>query len=230
MIERNRIRMGRDFIAERRTERLQYGETVYLLEPNREALARRPARHPLAPLAVVPAVRRRRLRPAARHGRAVEVRPPPADLVADVFAPRPQRDALSRRRGLRSVDARRAAAAGGVFSVSRPPGIAAGRAVHARLLPPHEPRLAPGASAVGAGAAAVAREPRVRAGAGLHDEGRLPHRPPRDQRHGQGARPARAPSRGSAAAGATSRGPRASGSRRTRGTSSTAPRRSIRTC
>jgi [protein-PII] uridylyltransferase len=34
MVERNRIRMGRDFIAERRTERLQYGETVYLLEPN----------------------------------------------------------------------------------------------------------------------------------------------------------------------------------------------------
>jgi [protein-PII] uridylyltransferase len=34
LVERNRIRMGRDFIAERRTERLQYGETVYLLEPN----------------------------------------------------------------------------------------------------------------------------------------------------------------------------------------------------
>lgn len=34
MVERNKAKMGRDFIAERRTERLQYGETVYLLEPN----------------------------------------------------------------------------------------------------------------------------------------------------------------------------------------------------
>jgi [protein-PII] uridylyltransferase len=34
MVERNRVRMGREFIAERRTERVQYGETVYLLEPN----------------------------------------------------------------------------------------------------------------------------------------------------------------------------------------------------
>jgi [protein-PII] uridylyltransferase len=34
MVDRNRARMGRDFIAARRTERLQYGETVYLLEPN----------------------------------------------------------------------------------------------------------------------------------------------------------------------------------------------------
>lgn len=34
MVERNRAKLGREFIAERRTERLQYGETVYLLEPN----------------------------------------------------------------------------------------------------------------------------------------------------------------------------------------------------
>jgi [protein-PII] uridylyltransferase len=34
MVERHRVRLARDFIAERRTERLQFGETVYLLEPN----------------------------------------------------------------------------------------------------------------------------------------------------------------------------------------------------
>ena len=34
MIEKQRAKLVRDFIAERRTERLQYGETVYLLEPN----------------------------------------------------------------------------------------------------------------------------------------------------------------------------------------------------
>src|SRR5690606_15324487 len=34
MVERNRVKLGREFIAERRAERLQYGETVYLLEPN----------------------------------------------------------------------------------------------------------------------------------------------------------------------------------------------------
>lgn len=34
MADRNKMRMGREFIAERRTERLQYGESVYLLEPN----------------------------------------------------------------------------------------------------------------------------------------------------------------------------------------------------
>ncbi|MGD9632616.1 MAG: HD domain-containing protein [Pirellulales bacterium] len=34
MVEKNRARLGREFIAERRVERLQYGETVYLLEPN----------------------------------------------------------------------------------------------------------------------------------------------------------------------------------------------------
>ncbi len=34
LVERSKGRMGRDFIAERRIERQQYGETVYLLEPN----------------------------------------------------------------------------------------------------------------------------------------------------------------------------------------------------
>jgi [protein-PII] uridylyltransferase len=34
MADRNKMRLGRDFISERRKERLQYGETVYLLEPN----------------------------------------------------------------------------------------------------------------------------------------------------------------------------------------------------
>ena len=34
MVVRNKVRLSRDFIAARRGERLQYGETVYLLEPN----------------------------------------------------------------------------------------------------------------------------------------------------------------------------------------------------
>lgn len=34
MVQRRRTTLGREFIAERRAERLQYGETVYLLEPN----------------------------------------------------------------------------------------------------------------------------------------------------------------------------------------------------
>jgi [protein-PII] uridylyltransferase len=34
MVEKNRARLGREFIAERQIERRQFGETVYLLEPN----------------------------------------------------------------------------------------------------------------------------------------------------------------------------------------------------
>ena len=124
----------------------------------------------------------------------------------------------------------RADAAGGVFSVSRPAGTAARRAVHARLFPPHEPRLAPGPSAC--------RSWCSRRRACSACSGRCSATRPRTATTSAAARSAPRPRRSPGSSCTwkkccgwwSSRGPKRSEFRRTRGTSSIAPRRSIRTC
>ena len=118
--ERRGPALARSFIAERRKERLEFGETVYLLEPNvkrsrgglrdihllrwlwnlKTGVADPDRLHDLGHLSKFDY---RRLLSAQKF-----------------LAPRAQRDALSRQRDVRCVEPRRAAAAGGGIQVPGP--------------------------------------------------------------------------------------------------------------
>ena len=162
-------RMGRDFIAERRTERLQYGETVYLLEPNvkrsrgglRDIHLLRWLWYLRCGVADFDRLHDMGVLSKFDHRRLISSQTFLLRVRNEMhFHAGEACDLLTRAEQLRLAE---------YFQYRGRAGDAAGRAVHARLFPPHESRLAPGPSAVGDGAAAVAGEPRVRAGAGPHD-------------------------------------------------------------
>src|SRR5690606_23278767 len=147
-----------------------------------QALAGGLARHPPPALALVCQEWRVGPRPPADEGSPLQLRPPPADVVAELSAAGPQRDAFWDDHVERRPQPCRAGPPGRDVWVPGPRGPAPRRAVQARLLSPHGPRLVPNNATLRALLPPDDDDADARADAHANHLARLSHGSARDQR------------------------------------------------